>query len=693
MKRKVPKKNISRTVSDISFSNEPDFSRKAQLATDKLIEEKASSEFLSTGGKNTASKLTYADINGKNNSPLKKIFLIPIFVFLSIFLLWGAGVYSRWDKLAGYLNSTSGEMGNFLDKSAPNDSGNSSSSKFTVFDFIKNKSLWSNAGSAYSEFQNFSAAGMGLLQETEALGKNWPSLVFSGGGQELVAHLQKVKDYLESMNEANNKLSSLNLGIGDFLLAQYGSPLSFQLNFQRFNNFLGAVVKWLSLPDDRHILVLFGNSSEMRPGGGFIGSYADVVFSGGSIKSFEVHDINDADRQSTQKIIPPRQLKGIEKSWGIADSNWFFDYPLSASKTIQFMEQSGIYQGKYSFDGAVAISPKVVSDILEITGPVELPSRKIVIDKDNFLKEIQKEVQDAQASGNPSKKIISEIAPVILSRLISLKTEDNAALLKKINSWIKSKDLVIYFKDTDIENFLDFYEASGRMFELPSNFNGDYLAVAGANIGSGKSDIFINQKVFFKTQLNLDGTASDHVEISRENTAAAKDPWWYKLPNESYMEIFTLPDATLSGFTGGFNKKIIPRAASYAEYAADPLVESVESTLVKSFNYPLVDQFAESGKKVLGTWVKTAPGQKSIIAADYSVRLFSIPDAGQKYQFVLDKQTGLPVQAGSSGSYDFEIYAPVGFFWEESNSPVFEYKTSEPGSRTTFNLTLRKQKD
>ncbi|HUX36011.1 MAG TPA: DUF4012 domain-containing protein [Candidatus Paceibacterota bacterium] len=686
MKQKVPKKNISRTVSDIKASaSGRGFSQKSRLAADGLIGENASEKFL----KKTAPlpKRMYADIADKKFFLFRKIFLIPLFALLAISLLWGAGVYSKWDKLAGYFNSTNGELENFINKSEPGAGGNASSSKLTIFDFIKNKSLWSNAGSAYSEFQNFSAAGAGLLSEADALGKSWPSLVFGGGGQELIGHLQKAKNYLELMSEANGKLNSLNIGIGDFLLSQYGSPLSFQLSVQRLDDFLGASIKWLSSGGDRHVLVLFENSSEMRPGGGFIGSYADVVFSGGSIKSFEVHDINDADREFTEKIIPPAQLKGIEKGWGIADSNWFFDYPLSASKTIQFMEQSGMYSGKYSFDGVVAISPKVVSDILEMTGPIELTDRNLTIDKDNFLKEIQNEVQNAQASGKPSKKIIAEIAPVILSRLGSFKTGDNGILLQKINDWITGKDMVVYFKDTGIENFLDFYGASGSMFQIPSDFNGDYLAVSSANIGSGKSDIFINQKIFFKTQLNIDGTASDHVEILRENTATAKDPWWYRSPNESYMQVFALPDATLSGFTGGFNKKIIPRASSYSGYAADPLVKSIESTLVKSFDYPLVDQFKESGKKVFGAWAKTAPGQKSDISIDYSVHLFSVPSAGQKYQFVMDKQTG------SSGSYDFEIYAPVGFFWEESNSPLFEYKTSEPGSRTTLNLTLQEQKD
>ncbi len=689
MKQRVPKKNISGDISDIKKSvGASDFSRR-NLASDKVISEKASSDFFKSGSGSRVQGPLSPFIPEKPGFPLKKFILLPIFLVLAVLLLWGAGVYAKWSNLVHYFNSTDSQMSGFLGKpdgvSLQNDS--SSTEKFTLFDLMKNKSLWGNAGSVYSGFHDFSAAGMGLLQEADTLGKEWPKFIFKGGGQEFVAHLAKAREYLSLMSDADSRLNSFNLGLGDFLMSEYGSPLSFRMSFQRFDNFLAALIKLMSSESDVHILVLFENSSEMRPGGGFIGSYGDAIFAGGSLKSFEVHDINDADREFAANIVPPRQLQAIEKGWAIADSNWFFDYPLSAAKTADFMEQSGLYSGKVSFAGVVAISPKVVADVLDITGPVELPGRNLTITKDNFITEVQKEVQSAQASGTPSKKIISEIAPVILSRFASFDPGKNDDLMKKINGWVYGKYLAAYFKDSDIESFIDFYGISGRMFQLPSDFNGDYLAVSSANIGSGKSDIFIKQKVFFRTQLNLDGTAGNHIEISRENTAGSKDPWWYRSPNESYVQIFAPPDASLSGFTGGLNKKIVPKADYAKGYLSDSLVTEIESTLSRNFNYPLVDEFRESGKKVFGTWVKTAPGQTSNITADYSIHLFSAPAGGQKYQFVMDKQTG------SSGSYSFEIYAPVGFYWEESNLPVFEYNTSEPQGRTVLDLTLQKQKD
>ncbi|MDO8664504.1 MAG: DUF4012 domain-containing protein [Candidatus Liptonbacteria bacterium] len=695
MKRKVPKKNISSRIADIiSPARKHEAAKGPELASDTWIDEKTATEFLGSNDKKPGEKqknnfvLSWFDIahHKKGKSAVKNFLLVSLFLFLAVLLLLGAGAYAKWSSALKYFNSAGGEINNFLNKNnSPGSSMPSVDTQISFFDIAKTKAIWENIGSAYSGFQNFSVSGLGLLGELDVLGGSWPTLLLHDGGQELIGHLKKIRGYLESVNEANTKLSSLNIGLDNFLSGKYGSPLSLQLDFRRLDNFLGAFINWLSSEDERHVLVLFENSSELRPGGGFIGSYADIIFSNGSIKSIEVRDINDADRKLEANIVPPKPLQAIQKGWTIANSNWFFDSSVSAAKTIQLMEESKMYAGKISFDGVIAVSPRVVSDILEITGPIDLPDRNLIINKDNFMTEIQNEVQAAQAKGVPSKKILAELMPELLLKLDSLKTQDNRLAAEKLNEWVSKKDLIVYFKNIDIQNFLDFYGASGKVFEIPSDFNGDYLAIPSANIGGGKSDLFIDQKVFFKTQLNSNGTANDHLEISRKHTAGKKDPWWYKLPNESYIQIFAPPDASLSNFSGGWDRKISPKI-NYAKsgYDVDASIAGIESTLKKNFNLPIVEEFKESGKKVFGIWVKTDPGQTSKISMDYSVHLFSPPSDGQKYQFVFEKQSG------SSGSYHFEIYAPVGFSWKENSSPLFEYETTDPSGRLMLDLTLKR---
>ncbi len=680
MRSKVPKKNISGILTDIKKPDDGHI-RKQHLASDSWINERTTDEFLESGKKETSVSHPPA-----KKFPLRKLSIALASFLIIILFLFGAGIYAQWSSVLGYFDSAGGQINGFLNKNnSAEQASTTGERKLSLIDLAKSGALWENAGSVYSGFENLSSSGLGLMAELDALGKNWGNLFFRGGGQELIGHLRKIKEYLDSINEANAKLSSLNIGFDNFLSGKYGSSLSLDMNLRHLNSFLRAFINWLSSPEDRHILVVFGNSSEPRPGGGFIGSYADAVFSEGSLKLVDVHDINDADRELEAKIIPPKPLQAIEKSWTIADSNWFFDYSVSAVKTIELMEESKTYAGKNSFDGVVAISPAVIGGILEVTGPIKLADRNLTIDKDNFLKEIQKEVQAAQAKGAPAKKIIAELTPEILLKLEFLNEYDGRKLMDKFAEWVKKKDIVAYFKDKDIQNFLDFYGASGRIFEQPSDFNGDYLAVSSANVGGGKSDFFINQKVFFKTQLNMDGTAGNHLEISRQHLAGKNDEWWYRLPSESYIQVFTPADAALSSFSGGWDRRITPKVNyKKSDYRIDPLVDAIDSTIKKNFSYPVVDELREFNKKIFGFWTRTNPGQTTKAVLDYSVRLFSPPSEGQKYQFVFEKQVS------GSGNYHFEIYAPVGFFWQEFNSPLFEYESSNPDGRTQFILTMKK---
>ena len=50
------------------------------------------------------------------------------------------------------------------------------------------------------------------------------------------------------------------------------------------------------------------------------------------------------------------------------------------------------------FDAAIAVSPKVVQDLLSSDGPITVSSTKTTFTADNFLVQVQKIVQAGQAS-------------------------------------------------------------------------------------------------------------------------------------------------------------------------------------------------------------------------------------------------------------------------------------------------------
>lgn len=547
--------------------------------------------------------------------------------------------------------------------------------------------LFGGAGDILLGFQNLAGQGILLAQEISFLENNLLTLFLNQGGAELLTRLKSIQKSLADIgNQSEVIVSDLaKLSAATPLAEELYLPL--RLDLSRFQKFLDALIVWLEVDSPRRLIVMFQNPSEMRPAGGFLGSYAIVAIKNASLESINVHDINDVDKQLELNIVPPRPLQAIATAWGAAGANWFFDFSKSAAKVAELMEASKLYGDVGTkFDGVIAISPKVVSDILALTGPLELESEEITLEEDGFLVEIQKRVQDGRAKRvTYPKNILRDATPILLSRLSSFDEEERGQFFDLSADWINEKDVTVYFKEPDLESFADYYGVSGRVYELPANFEGDYLAIVDANIGGGKSDLFVRQNVTLTSQIGVDGVVSNHLVIDRDHQGNKSKYWWYKVTNQDYLQIFVPRGSQLTNFKGGFEKKIsAPVDYSAKGYSVDPDVAEMESTTEKLFNYPAVTSHEESGKKVFATWSRVKSGRKTQLIFDYTHRLFLPPDEGTAYTFIFEKQ------AGTERSYKFEISAPVGFRFRENGLPVFTYESDDPPGRLVLDLTLER---
>jgi hypothetical protein len=446
-----------------------------------------------------------------------------------------------------------------------------------------------------------------------------------------------------------------------------------------------SFISWMDEDKNHHLLVMFLNNSEMRPGGGFLGSYADVNLKNWKIESVKILDINEPDNELNLKVIPPKPLWGILKSWKSADANWFFDFASSSEKVIYFLENSDFYKkDNVNFEGAIAITPKFLSDILEIVGPIEI-NKNLSLNSKNFLYEIQKNIEEQrQNKENNPKNILSLFWEKLLEKNKNLTEEQKNGILNAIFSNLESKDIALYFKNKEFQSFFENFDFAGRQQKLAPDFFGDYLAIADANPGSGKSDIFIKRNVNFKIQILNEGILRNTLEIERKNTASEKDFWWYKRPNIDYIQIFTPKNIEILDVSGGENKKIYPKINySKENYIKDPYLD-YENTEKTNPVFPQIKIYDFNDKNIISSWLTTPIQNKSLLKIEYSRKLPDIPSDNKKFYLIIDKQIG------SSGNYNIEIEAPPGFVFRENNLTFFEYKTNDLPKKLIIELTLVK---
>lgn len=421
--------------------------------------------------------------------------------------------------------------------------------------------------------------------------------------------------------------------------------------------FLAATINWLASEEPQHFIVLFQNSSEIRPGGGFLGSFAQLTLKNGGLAHLEVNDIYDLDGQLTIKVEPPKALQSITTNWGARDANWFLDFPTSARKVIKFLEASRIFRDRnLKFSGMIAINDKVIVDLMKIIGPIGN------LTAENFLAEIQKEVET-----EASKNVLKEITPIIFERLNKLSDDaQKKRLLEIFANRFQQKDIMIYFENPIMESFIKNLEVAGEWFEVPDDFSGDYLAIVNANVAGGKTDAFITQSVKLVSEIGDDGLINNTLTVRREHRGNQREEKWYNAANQNFIQIFTPKDTELVSLTGNDQKEIKP-PIDYrkAGYEIDPDLE------------------AKKDKNSFSAWFNVPAGESKALELIY--RNPTSIDWGQEeipYTFVYDKQSGV------DGELEISLKAPPGFVWKENSDQIFKHYSNQIPARVNLELNL-----
>lgn len=516
-----------------------------------------------------------------------------------------------------------------------------------------------------------------IINTSEDLKGTAFSLMVSGQGRKLIDKLITLKQHVAALGAVIEQMkataASLDYPVGD-------DAVAFRTQLYKSEQLLGATIDWLS--GVHHVAVLFINPSEIRPAGGFPGSYAAVTLDKGNVGTIEVRDIYDPDGQLTSKIIPPAPLQLITNSWGARDANWFFDFPTSARKTLSFLNASKMYSEQgLQFEALLAINVNAVSDILAVTGPIQIPEYKLTLTSENFLDEVQKEVRSGvdRTIGEP-KRILKVLTPILFNRIGSLTTSQKQDLISRIQKRFANKDMMAYMSDPIMQAYLEQLGIAGEVSQAANGELNEYLAVVNANIGGGKSDAVISQQITLKSQIDLEGKIHNALTVTRTHLGNSSSPAWYGVTNKDYIQIFTPRGSRIDSAKGLDTAPVIAKE-DFHGFETDSDLNAIESSIEPVRTLSLTQTIAFN-KTVFAGWLNTAPGTTRTLELQYTNPQALAQRAFADYSFVFEKQSG--VETG----LNFTITAPPEYKWEESNSPIYTYASKSLPGRLQLDITL-----
>ncbi len=405
-------------------------------------------------------------------------------------------------------------------------------------------------------------------------------------------------------------------------------PSEYQKSFQDFKllftafvddtqnmvDFIDTMQKVFGSEDFKRYLIVFQNNRELRPTGGFMGSFAVLDVQKGKILSLNVPPggTYDLQGQLDVHVKPPRPLLLTNDRWEFQDSNWWPDFPASAQKMAWFYQHG---RGT-SVDGVIAINASVFEKLLSAIGPIKNDKHDITLDAASALDNLQYKVEvDYDTVSNTPKAIIGDLALQLMTDLPKQNTADALKLLLVLHDSLQNKEIQAYFADSNTEETMEQFGWSGEIVKTEPQQ--DYLLAVNTNIQGQKTDAKIKQEIEHQAEVQEDGTVIDTVLIRRTHTGTVGEMFSGKA-NISYLRIYVPEGAELLD-AGGFSVIGEQSFRAPEQWAKDDSDLNEKESARKFDPKTGTEIYHSFGKTVFGNWVVTDPGQTSEVFLTYRI--------------------------------------------------------------------------
>ncbi|NCN45118.1 MAG: hypothetical protein COU63_00930 [Candidatus Pacebacteria bacterium CG10_big_fil_rev_8_21_14_0_10_36_11] len=276
-------------------------------------------------------------------------------------------------------------------------------------------------------------------------------------------------------------------------------------------------------------LVLFQNDNELRPTGGFLTAYAVIYVENGKVTPEKSDDIYELDQKFTKRLPIPEALGKYlttEKYWHLRDMNISPDFKLSME---QFYEQYKTVRGEPTdIDGIIAVDTKVLTDLLSVLGPVQVPAYgTFSAEPDNRCDgcaQVVYALSEIITKPTPylredRKGILGPLMQSTLQKAYSAPKEKWPELFQLMWGDLEGKHIQLYFTAEQAQTAAETVNAAGRM--IAQENGNDFLAIINANLGGAKSNLFVNYDVKQEILIPESGMLEKSVEITYRNTRKA----------------------------------------------------------------------------------------------------------------------------------------------------------------------------
>lgn len=372
----------------------------------------------------------------------------------------------------------------------------------------------------------------------------------------------------------------------------------------------------LGWPDEKTYLFLLQNNTELRPTGGFIGTYGILKVKDAEMTHFSTDNIYNLDDpvKDTLVVEPPQPIKTYlnQKKWFMRDSNWDPDFPTAAQKVLWFYNQES--NAEKNIYGVIAVTPTFIQSLLKITGEIKVNG--IDFNSDNLVETLQFQVEKGfMRKGIPlseRKDIISTLSSELMDKILNLPKDRWGELWEVFNENVEQKHILIYLEDPRIEKLVTDEGWAGEV----KSFAGDYFMVIDSNMASLKTDLGVKRTIDYSIRRNEQNEFICQLNITYDNQGYFD---WKTTRYRTYTRVLVPLGSELLSSGGAMkNDRLQSRQAGQVE--------------VNEAN----------GRTEFGAFIATEPQEKQTLGLTYKLppNFAQYTDQRKEYGLYIQKQPG-----------------------------------------------------
>jgi len=395
---------------------------------------------------------------------------------------------------------------------------------------------------------------------------------------------------------------------------------------------LNAIIDMLGGAGPRRFLLLSQNPDEVRPTGGFIGTYGVLTTRNGHMVLDQYAATSDWYDSHPQAQLPsalaalPLRLDTPPQAQTIANVNATADFPASGRLAAALWRAGG----EQPVNGVISITPAMMARVLGVLGPVTVPGYPETVTAANLAERVDFHLHFEAPAPAGRKAFLVELVHVVVQRLLDAPASKWDPLARAIGEGFRAREAMAWSHRPVIQSALVARGWDGTLPQVAGDFFSDAEFEYSAKNGDGLHRTFDHNVV-----LRADGSARITTRVTIANTLP---------PNYGYdgtLNIDSLSFVTIYGPNGA-----VLSAASDPPDARPPALRG----------YPA------------GGWFQSADPQSSTtfnVVWDAPQLLVPTPGGGLEYQL-----TFMRLPAHNGDVLHLHVTLPPGYKWANGAPPA-----------------------